>query len=100
MVRKYSLSVFFILSVLLGACALETTQEPAPLATQQLVETVTPESVPPTEAVSPTEMPAANDEWVTYHDPRYGVGLAYPCWWTFTPMPGRSPSIAEVSRGR
>ena len=87
MVRKYSLSVFFILSVLLGACALETTQEPAPLATQQLVETVTPESVPPTEAVSPTEMPAANDEWVTFRDPRYGVGLAYPCWWTFTPMP-------------
>ena len=32
-------------------------------------------------------MPEANSEWVTYRDPRYGVGLAYPCWWAFTPMP-------------
>jgi len=86
MVRKFSLSVFFIISTLLGACAPQTTREPVPLETQA-VETLPPESVPPTEIAPATEMPAASDEWVTYRDPRYGVGLAYPCWWAFTPMP-------------
>jgi len=86
MVRKYSLHVFFILTVLLGACAPQATQEPVPLETQP-VETSIPESTPPTEIAPPTEMPAANSAWVTYRDPRYGIGLAYPCWWAFTPMP-------------
>jgi len=86
MVRKFSLPVFFILTVLLGACAPQVTQEPIP-PVAQLVETLESESVPPTEIASPTEMPTANSEWVTYRDSRYGIGLAYPCWWAFTPMP-------------
>jgi hypothetical protein len=86
MLRNNGFALFFIVTILLGACAPQTTQEPIPLETQS-VETLTPESVPPTEIVPPTEMPAANSEWVTYRDPRYGVGLAYPCWWAFTPMP-------------
>ena len=86
MVRNYSLAVFSIISTLLVACAPQTTREPVPLETQP-VETLTSESAPPTEIAPPTEMPAANSEWVTYRDPRYGVGLAYPCWWAFTPMP-------------
>lgn len=86
MVRKISLSVIFIASILLGSCAPQVTQEPIPLETQP-VETPELESVLPTETVSPTDMPAANDEWVTYRDPRYGIGLAFPCWWAFTPMP-------------
>ena len=85
MVRKYSLLVFFILTVLLTACAPHATQESIPLEPQQ-VETLIPESLPPTEIALPSEIPAANSEWVTYRDPRYGVGLAYPCWWAFTPM--------------
>jgi len=86
MVHKFSLNVFFVLSILLGACAPQTTQEPVPVDTQT-VEALTPESAPPTEIAPPTEMPAANSEWVTYRDPRYGIGLAYPCWWAFDPMP-------------
>jgi len=86
MVRKNSLIVFFILSILLAACAPQPAQEPVPLETQP-VETLLPESAPPTEIIPPTEMPEPNSEWVTYRDPRYGVGLAYPCWWAFTPMP-------------
>jgi hypothetical protein len=86
MLRKNGFALFFIVPILLGACAPQTTQESIPLETQS-VETLTPESVPPTEIAPPTEMPAANSEWVTYRDPRYGVGLAYPCWWAFTPMP-------------
>ena len=86
MLRKNGFALFFIVPILLGACAPQTTQEPIPLETQS-VETLTPESALPTEIVPPTETPAANSEWVTYRDPRYGVGLAYPCWWAFTPMP-------------
>jgi len=86
MVRKFSLPVFFILTVLLVACAPQTTQEPISLETQT-VETSVPESLPPTEIAPPAEIPAANSEWVTYRDPRYGIGLTYPCWWAFTPMP-------------
>jgi len=86
MVRKNSLTVFFILSILLAACAPQPAQEPIPLETQP-VETMAPESVLPTETVPQTEMPEDNSEWATYRDPRYGIGLAYPCWWAFTPMP-------------
>ena len=80
MVRKNNLVIFFILSILLPACVPQTLQEPTPLETQPL-ETLETESVPPTEIL------AGNSGWVTYRDPRYGIGLAYPCWWAFTPMP-------------
>jgi len=86
MFRMNGFTVFFIASILLAACTPQTAQEPVPLETQQ-VETVIPENLPPTETVLPTEVPAANGAWVSYRDPRYGIGLAYPCWWTFTPMP-------------
>jgi len=85
MVHKISLSVFFVLSALLAACAPETAQ-PAPSETQS-VETPLPESVPPTEAVPATEESSVSTLWVGYRDERYGIGLAFPCWWAFTPMP-------------
>ena len=86
MFQKSSFVVFLIVLTLLTACVPQPSQEPVPLETQP-AETLTLESVPPTDTVSPTEAPAPNSEWVTYRDPRYGVGLAYPCWWAFTPMP-------------
>jgi len=86
MFRKNSFTLFYIVSILLAACSPQITQEPIPLETQSEA-TLEPESAPPTEIDPPTNMPAANSEWVTYRDPRYGVGLAYPCWWVFTPMP-------------
>jgi hypothetical protein len=86
MVRKKDFAPLLIVSILLAACAPKVAQEPLPPQTQA-VETLPPESAPPTESVPATEIPAAESEWVTYRDPRYGVGLAYPCWWAFTPMP-------------
>lgn len=85
MVRKISLAVLFIVSILLAACAPQETQ-PAPLEMQPEL-TLLPESVPSIETVPVTETLAVSSEWVAYRDPRYGVGLAYPCWWVFTPMP-------------
>jgi hypothetical protein len=85
MVHKLSLSVFFILIVLLGACALRTTPSLPPETIS--TEPPSPVSATPTEIIPATEAPVPNSEWVTYRDPRYGVGLAYPCWWAFTPMP-------------
>jgi hypothetical protein len=86
MLPKNGIALFFIVPILLAACASQTTQEPIPLETQP-VETLLPESALPTETSPSTEIPVAKGEWVTYRDPRYGVGLAYPCWWVFTPMP-------------
>lgn len=85
MVRKISLAVLFIVSILLAACAPQKTQ-PDPLEMQPEL-TLLPESVPSIETVPVTETLAVSSEWVAYRDPRYGVGLAYPCWWVFTPMP-------------
>lgn len=85
MVHKISLPVFFVLSTLLAACAPEAAQ-PAPLETQP-VETLVPESAPPTEVVPATEESSVSTLWVGYRDERYGIGFAFPCWWAFTPMP-------------
>ena len=86
MFRKNAFAVLMIVPILMGACAPETVQEPMPPETQQM-ETLTPESALPTETTSPTEAPETEGAWVTYRDPRYGIGLAYPCWWAFMPMP-------------
>jgi hypothetical protein len=84
MVRKF-LPVFFILTVLLGACAPQATPSLPPETVSTAIPS--PVSAAPTEIIPATEAPVPNSEWVTYRDPRYGIGLAYPCWWAFTPMP-------------
>ena len=84
MVRKNSLSVFFIVSTLLAACAPQVAQSTT-LETKPVESPLT-ENVPTAGIVPATEEPAANSDWVAYRDPRFGIGLAYPCWWAFTPM--------------
>jgi len=86
MFRKNTLAVLLIVPILLAACGQQATQEPV-LPQTEVMETPAPESAPPTEKLPPTEEPVVDSAWVTYRDPRYGIGLAYPCWWTFTPMP-------------
>ena len=86
MFRKSYFAALFIVIMLLGACAPQVPQEPIPPQTQP-VETLPPESALPTESVPPTEAPTAESVWTTYRNQRYGIGLAYPCWWAFTPMP-------------
>ena len=77
-------TVLLILSALLAACAPQTAPEPSPTA-PPVVSTL---PVPPTADAGITpEAPAANSAWVEHRDPRYGIGLAYPCWWIMYPMP-------------
>ena len=86
MVRKNSLTIILVLSTLLGACAPQAPPQPA-LPETQPVETLLPESAPPTEVVPATETQPVSILWTGYRDERYGIGLAFPCWWAFTPMP-------------
>jgi hypothetical protein len=80
-------TVLLILSTLLAACApgpAPATPEPSPTA-PVVVSTL---PVPPTaEAETTPEAPPPNSAWVQHRDPRYGIGLAYPCWWIMYPMP-------------
>ena len=78
-----------ILSALLAACAPQPapvpTEMPPPPKHRPMVSTI---PVQPTVEAQPTPEPtAANSAWVQYRDPRYGIGLAYPCWWIMYPMP-------------
>ena len=41
-----------------------------------------------------TRAPSANGAWVEYRDPRYGIGLAYPCWWVMYPIPAEGSGAA------
>ena len=88
MVRKIYLIVFSAVFVLLTACAPQAAQ-PSPLEADPAV-TPPAVSASPTEIAPATEVPAtlsaASHVWTEYRDPRYGIGLAYPCWWLFTPM--------------
>ena len=84
MVRKNSLAVFFITSTLLAACTPQVAR-PISLETQP-AEPILTESAQPTEVAPTIEVPGVSSDWVTYRDPRFGVGLAYPCWWVFVPM--------------
>lgn len=82
-----------LLSALLVACA----PQPAPVPTDVPVAEPTATEVPtvvstvivnPTAEAQPTPAPTATTgAWVQYRDPRYGIGLAYPCWWIMYPMP-------------
>jgi hypothetical protein len=81
-----------ILSALLAACATQpmpaSTEAPTATATPVVVSTL---SIQPTIAASitpePTAANTANSAWVAYRDPRYGIGVAYPCWWIMNPIP-------------
>jgi hypothetical protein len=84
MVRKFSLIVFSAVFVLLTACTPQAAQ-PSPLGTDPAV-TPSAVSAPPTEVAPATAAPVASHVWTEYRDPRYGIGLAYPCWWLLTPM--------------
>jgi len=77
-----------ILSTLLAAC----TPQPAPVPTEIPVTEAPPIvsrlPVQPTGEFQPTpEQPSANSAWTEYRDPRYGIGIAYPCWWVMYPVP-------------
>ncbi len=79
-----------LLSALLAACAPRPapapTDVPVPEATATEAPIVSTLPVQPTAQPTP-EGPSANSAWAEYRDPRFGIGLAYPCWWVMYPMP-------------
>jgi hypothetical protein len=82
-----------ILSALLAACAPQLAPAPTNMPATGATATEAPTVIstipvqPTAEAQSTPEQPAANSAWVQYRDPRYGIGVAYPCWWIMYPMP-------------
>ena len=78
---------------LLSACllAVASPEPPVLLSTQAPVLVPTEAATEPPPATQgpvsePTFMPGTAG-WVEYRDPRYGYGLALPCYWTVTPTP-------------
>src|SRR5512139_3199025 len=77
-----------ILSALLAACAPQPAPVPTEIPATEAPPIVSTIPVQPTEEPQATPEPqAANSAWAQYRDPRYGIGLAYPCWWVMYPMP-------------
>ena len=85
MFLKSSFAVWITVLFIVAACVPQTAQ---PVPEEVLpVETIFTESVPPTEIAPAMRESPVSALWVEYRDDRYGVGLAFPCWWVFTPMP-------------
>jgi hypothetical protein len=77
------ISVFILLiTISVGACA-----SVVPPAEGAPTPVITDEPLPlPTQSEPQPEMPVSS-AWRAVRDPRYGFGLAVPCWWLITPMP-------------
>jgi hypothetical protein len=90
-----SITFLVILSALLAACAPQPALVPTDMPTAEATATDAPAAVStlpvqPTmevQSIPTTEQPSGNKAWVQYRDPRYGIGVAYPCWWIMYPMP-------------
>lgn len=79
-----------ILSALVAACAPQPAPAPTDIPAPEAPTVVSTIPVQPTvgvQSIPTSEQPAANSVWVQYRDPRYGIGVAYPCWWIMYPMP-------------
>jgi hypothetical protein len=77
-----------ILSALLAACAPPAAPVPTEVPATEVPSVVSTLPVQPTGEVQPTpEPPSADSAWAPYRDPRYGIGVAYPCGWVMYPMP-------------
>jgi hypothetical protein len=79
-----------ILLALLVACAPQSVLVPTDLPVTEATATEAPivSTIPVQQTAQPTlEGPPANNAWAQYRDPRFGIGLAYPCWWVMYPMP-------------
>jgi len=79
--------IFYLLVVLalsFTACGPQpATLEPTSLPTEvPMTRTPFPSAAAPVPATQTT-----NSAWVEYRDPRYGYGLALPCYWTVSPTP-------------
>jgi hypothetical protein len=79
-----------VLAALLAACAPQPAPAPTTIPVTEVPTVVSTPPVQPTveiQSTPTTEQPAAKSPWIQYRDPRYGIGLAYPCWWIMYPIP-------------
>jgi hypothetical protein len=83
-------TLLVLLSALLAACAPQPVPDPTDVPAAEATATEAPMvstlPVQPTTQSTP-EPSSANGAWAEYRDPRYGIGLAYPCWWVMNPIP-------------
>jgi len=81
--KKYLLLPLLI-ALFVSACAsvvAPTEESPTPILTEE------PQAVPTqAEPIPQPEQPIAT-AWKAIRDPRYGFGLAVPCWWVVNPIP-------------
>jgi hypothetical protein len=79
-----------ILSTLLAACAPQPAPAPTSAPVTEVPTVVSTLPIQPTveiQSIPTTEQPVASSAWTQYRDPRYGIGVAYPCWWIMYPIP-------------
>ena len=83
--KKTNLLLFILIASLLAACIPQTFPTPTQIPTQQQTPLPSPttDSVPTAESNSQASLTA----WKEVRDPRYGFGLAVPCWWIISPIP-------------
>jgi hypothetical protein len=80
----------FILLALLAACVPQPASVPTKIPATETLPVVSTMPVQPTDepqATSTPEPQSADSAWAQYRDTRYGIGLAFPCWWVIYPMP-------------
>ncbi len=83
-----------LLSALLAACAPQSAPAPTEIPAAEVPPIVSTIPIMPTVEAQPTPEPFVNSAWVEYRDPRYGIGLAYPCWWVMYPIPAEGDGAA------
>lgn len=83
--KKTNLLLFILIASLLAACI----PQAFPTLTQIPTQQQTPLPSPATDSVPTTESnsQASPTAWKEIRDPRYGFGLAVPCWWIVSPIP-------------
>jgi len=82
--KNKSLLLLLVIALFVSACSpsVSPTEDlPTPIPTEELT------SIPaPTDPAPQPEKPIATS-WKAVRDPRYGFGLAIPCWWLVSPIP-------------
>ena len=83
--KKTNLLLFILIASLLAACIPQAFTTPTQIPTQQQTPLLSPatDSVPTAESNSQ----ASPTAWKEIRDPRFGFGLAVPCWWIVSPIP-------------
>lgn len=83
--KKTNLLLFILIASLSAACTPQILSTPTQIPTHEQ----TPLPAPATDSAPTAESntQALSSAWKEIRDPRFGFGLAVPCWWIVNPMP-------------